>query len=352
MQTRFEATLYPAKCSSAISIEVVFADHQIQLIINDGNCCYPWSAVTVHDRLGGLAIKLDLPDGVLVELQYSSELDELLNRYHPRGGILAALEKHRGLVLSMLVLLPVILWVGYVWMVPLVAASAASKISPVMEQRLGEHALKYLDQHFFQDSQLSDADTRRVQDLWESLGINDDYRVELRAAKTLGANAVALPGGTVVLTDDLVELLMSDAELAAVIGHELGHIENDHMTTQLLQSAVLALLINWIVGDVGGFSELTLTALPTALGQLAYSRQLEAAADLHAVEFLRMRHLPPGCIGSSLRKIVATAYADDEQTDGEQKGRLINRYLSTHPYIEDRIALIGYDACELTRRRL
>ena len=54
------------------------------------------------------------------------------------------------------------------------------------------------------------------------------YRLELRSGEALGANALALPSGIVIMTDDLVALAKSDDEIGAVMAHELGHVRGRH----------------------------------------------------------------------------------------------------------------------------
>lgn len=77
----------------------------------------------------------------------------------------------------------------------------------------------------------------------------------------------------------------------AVQGHEIGHIDGDHMTNRILRTGMLALLLNWIVDDVSGVAELTLTTFPIVIGQLANSRELEAEADQITIEFLRFHNI-------------------------------------------------------------
>lgn len=350
MSLRQTGKLYPANTSSVQTVEVVFSELDVEVIAANGSTHYVWSDIQVSERLGRLAIKLTLPDHSLLELEYSDELNQLLKQASPQGAFLAALENHKGIVAGMLIALPLILWAGYMWLVPLIASNAAERIPDEWKQRLGEQTLVYLDRHLTSTSELDDDEFERVKTLWRRLSIGDEYQLELRAAPDLGANALALPGGTVVLTDDLVRLLDNDAELTAVIGHELGHIDHDHMTTNLLQSAVLVLVANWIFGDIGGLAEFTLTVGPSAIGQLAYTRKLEAEADQAAVEFLRLHNLPPGCIGSSLRKLINAAYDSDDEsgpTDKEpEEDDGLGRYLRTHPYVDERIAAIGGERCE------
>ncbi len=346
MKLQLPALIYSGGSSAAASAEVLLSESEVRVEMAGVTSRYVWSDIKINERLGRLAVKLLLPDGRLIELAHSPELELLLDQQYPQGGVLAKMESRWAVVLGLLVLLPVVLWAAYTWVIPKLAENAAGKIPSATRQSLGQEVLEYLDENLVEPSQLSEQQVQRVERLWARLDIGDGYQLALRYSEKLGANALALPGGTVMLTDDLVLLLQNDDELAAVIGHELGHIDNRHMTTQVLQTAALALLINWVVGDIGGVAELTLTTVPTVLGQLSYSRKLEAEADQYAVIFLQRRNLPRGCIGSGLRKIVN---AIDDTTDDEPASRkpsATSRYLRTHPYIEDRIAAVGGELCD------
>lgn len=339
----YPVKIYP-KDSSALQVgEAAFSNLGMRLYINGEKVFFTWSDLSINDRIGQLPIKMTLPDGRLVEITHSTELEALLKQCYQRGDRLTWLESHWGIVLVSLAMFPVILWVIYMWVVPYAAAQLASKIPPEWEQRIGVETLAYLDENVVEVSQLSDDQVERVEQLWRRLSISDQYRLELRASEELGANALALPGGTIVLTDELIELLTLDAELVAVLGHEIGHIDHDHMTNSLLRSAVLALMLNWIVGDVGGVAELTLTTFPTVIGQLAYSRELEAEADQKAVEFLRFHNLSAECIGSALRKLSRRVTVDADIS--EEQSQSVTDYFRTHPHIEKRIAAVGGESC-------
>ena len=97
-------------------------------------------------------------------------------------------------------------------------------------------------------------------------------------------NAFALPGGTVAVTTGLLRCLDTDAGLAFVLGHELGHFHGrDHLRgfgRRLSFQIVTALLFS-SSGEVQlGASQLG------QLATLAYSRQREAAADHFAVKLM------------------------------------------------------------------
>ena len=86
----------------------------------------------------------------------------------------------------------------------------------------------------------------------------------------MGANAFALPNGTIVVTDDLVKLAEHDDELVAVLAHEIGHVVSRHALRRVLQDSGVMLLVAGITGDIVSISSLA-AALPTLLIEAKYS---------------------------------------------------------------------------------
>src|SRR4030095_10063794 len=106
----------------------------------------------------------------------------------------------------------------------------------------------------------------------------------------IGPNAFALPGGTIILTDDLVKRVGADeAVLIGVLGHELGHLRHRHGMRMLIEVGALGAIASVLVGD---FSTL-LASMPVWLGQAAYSRDAEREADAEAVRVLRASGASP-----------------------------------------------------------
>ena len=144
----------------------------------------------------------------------------------------------------------------------------------------------------------------------------------------MGANAFALPDGTLIVTDQLVALAGSDDEVLAVLLHELGHVRSRHGTRMLLQGSVSALFMAWYFGDVS-----TLLAMaPTALIQAGYSRDMEREADDFAARMLRRQGLPPALLVDMLDKLAAAHDKGGHSPDSPPA------WLSSHPDTAERVA--------------
>ena len=104
----------------------------------------------------------------------------------------------------------------------------------------------------------------------------DPAREQVRAgvANIDMVNAVALPGGRVLLFDGLVQQAESPEELAGVLGHEVGHVRERHVMTALLRQFGLSILLSGANSGIGDTM--------FGLAAMDYSREAEREADAFA----------------------------------------------------------------------
>ena len=132
-------------------------------------------------------------------------------------------------------------------------------------------------------------------------------------------NAFAAPGGHVVLMRGLIEKAGSPDEVAAVLGHEIGHVESRDVTRNALRSAGSAGLLSLILGDFAGGGAAVILAEWTL--NASYTREAEAAADVFALEML-------DASGTD-----ASGMADffDKIAELQSDGRELPGFLASHP---------------------
>ena len=234
-----------------------------------------------------------------------------------------------------------------VWLygVPL-AASAITRALPVpWDTQLGTQALQTLDQSWLKPSALP-AERRQqitrdfaalVHKAWPD-GDAPAYRLAFRAApqrlKSPGpasganalANAFALPGGTLVLTDALVAVAEPDA-LLGVMAHELGHVQRRHATRMAVEGALLGTGVAVITGDVTS----VLATAPVLLATLSFSRAHELEADCYALATLQRAGVSAAPL-ASLLETIASAPADSATSRSDM--------LSSHPSTPARAQLL------------
>jgi Zn-dependent protease with chaperone function len=238
-------------------------------------------------------------------------------------------------IASLLVTLALIA-AAYVWGLPYAAREAAERIPESVLVMMDGQFLKTFDGRLLQPTKLSPARQQALVSRLRAMHWPDEAakpeRILFRSAPHIGPNAFALPGGTVVMLDELVALAQNDEEILAVLAHEMGHVTERHALRQMLQASVVGVAMAWYVGDVSTI----LAAAPSALLETRYSRDFERRADAFAARTLALNGIPASRLGEMLAKL-EKAYAGKQhaqQEDG-QAGWL--DYLSTHPATEERI---------------
>lgn len=293
---------------------------------------WPRARITISTRLGHTPRVLRLPDGGQVECADATVLGEW---FPQAGGLEAAadwLERRLGAMVIAAVATVAVLLAGLRFGVPWAAAEIAQRMPSRVEAAIGGHAESLIGQMYLADSRLAGAVQARLRDKFDELvageprsgGIN----LKFADSRVLGANAFALPGGTIFVTDALVELAGSDDEVLAVLAHEAGHHLHRHGVRQTIEHSSVFMLAGLLLGDASGSS--IAVAIPAALINSGFSREHEREADAYAFDLLLRKGRSPSDFAAILRRL---ARAQAEPLGGEVAG-----YLSTHPPSPERIA--------------
>jgi Zn-dependent protease with chaperone function len=312
--------------------------HMVELQIGSGGIAlrspwlqrdYDWRRASVSERLQHAPRIIRFADGTFCEIDDQQGLDAALTAVGYRDSLVARSQRRWSHVIAAMALLVVAILALYRWGLPAAAAAAARRLPPSVESEIGARATKIVERQFG-PSRLPQAQHDRVERLFDSIAPHDEHRfsVVLRDGGPVGANAFALPGGTVIVTDQLVALAPDDAALQGVLAHEIGHVENRHVIRQIISSTVVGAVVTLIAGDVSG----VMAALPAVLADLSYSRDMEREADAYAVRLLRDQGVAVESFAELLQRLQTAHQGND--TPGWAG------YLQTHPDTADRIAAI------------
>lgn len=146
----------------------------------------------------------------------------------------------------------------------------------------------------------------------------------VRVVDTDIVNALAAPGGQVLIFRGLLEFAESPDEIAAVLAHEIGHVVARDPTRLAMRSASTGAVLSLVMGDI--FGGAIVATASNALVDASYSRSAEAAADAFAHDTLGRALIDVGAMGAFFRRL-----QDEHATQGG-----ILRMFSTHPELEAR----------------
>jgi Zn-dependent protease with chaperone function len=262
----------------------------------------PRDLVKAGDRIGNAPYRIHFPNGALAVSNEHRAIERSF-RLAPGSHWLARMERASWVVLAALIGLAVSLVFAYRTFLPVVAEFVAERIPRSSEKTLGEISLKGLDRMMLKPTKLSTEEKvttwKAFETLSQAAGLKGEVTIENRA---MMPNALALPGGTIVITDGLVKLFQGkEPMIAAVLAHELGHVHRRHSLRHLITGSASALIVGALAGDVSGISTLA-TAAPLVLSTLHYTREMEREADEYAFALLIKAGYSPNDFADAMRR--------------------------------------------------
>lgn len=166
---------------------------------------------------------------------------------------------------------------------------------------------------------------RLLQALPEDSALHE-YDFSIALVPTDDINAVAMPGGRILVFQGLIDSVQSENELAMILAHELGHFAHRDHLRGLGRGLGVALVAVLAFGENSGLSNIvTNLVLPF---QASYSRSQETAADQFALDLLNARY---GHVGGS------TAFFERLI---KEKDSYPPKMLASHPHPLERISAL------------
>ena len=233
------------------------------------------------------------------------------------------------------------------WGMPWVARAVVAAVPTAVEVQIADSVLPLLDQHLMRPSKLSAQEQERMQAAFavalraadtgvQPGGDKPQWRLLFRQSR-IGPNALALPGGTLILTDEMVQLVERDADvITGVLAHEIGHVRQRHGLRMLVQVTLLSGVSALVLGD---FSSVLATA-PVLLGQASYSREAEREADQEAVRILNAAGISPSVMATLFDRLAQVRKGKAKgESDKEAVGNSswLGIAFASHPPDEERI---------------
>ena len=292
------------------------------------------TALELSPRLGRTRRRIGFPDGAVCELDDDPLLDSWFDSVTHQGwNLVARLEGHWAMIAASFVLVMAMTAALAVWGLPWAAQKVALRLPQEWVVQLGKGTLTGLDSAMRSTTTLPLARQQTLQAGFARLqaGAGVPSALLFRDWPEVGPNAMALPDGTIVMTDQLESLATDDRELMAVLAHELGHVHERHALQKVIASSGVAALVFVLTGDVSGLSSIVVAA-PTVMTHLHHSRALEADADRYGFALMSRTGLDPVWFARIIRKLEA-AHGGKAAT-GEKDGT--SDWLRSHPASEER----------------
>lgn len=135
-------------------------------------------------------------------------------------------------------------------------------------------------------------------------------------------NAIAVPGGDIILFDGLIKKATSSSEVIGILGHEMGHVENRDIMKSLLRQFGVSIAFGGMDGGLTGYASMITSA--------GFDREAESDADEHAIKLMKAAAISPVPMAEFFMRLAK------EEPVQDKTGKAILGYLNSHPFSEAR----------------
>ena len=286
----------------------------------------------ISERLADIPRYLYLAGGDACELLDNGAVDSWLGHLNAQRGsrLLHRLDTSTWATVAAIAIIGAITASFMLWGAPALAERAVQALPTSVDETIGEESLTVLDKVAFSPSTIEETRQAAIRTAFDQM-VSDmkppmGGQLVFRSSDLFGANAFALVGNTVVITDELIGLAEHDEEIIAVLAHEMGHVQHRHVMKHLARSAVVAVLWAALLGDISAVTGVA-ASMPAVLDSLRHSRAFEREADQVARDYLIDAGIAPSRLGDLLVRLTAQCPECEE----------IPPYLSTHPPVAERV---------------
>ena len=331
----------------------ILSRHQQRLAItdqanNDQLFCVKLVQLEISSRLGGAPRTFAFESGAQFVTNDNDGVDQLLKVLKPgiAPSILHTLEKNFILIVFSIITTIMVVGSVTVYGIPKAAKYIAFNMPNFVVKQF-EMDMVILDKTMFRPSKLSierRSDIKRFINPYIQEYISDpntylEPRLDFRSG--MEANAFALPSGQIIFTDSLVDSVENDNELVAVFFHELGHLKEKHMMRRSLQDGIVAIMVFFTIGNLDALE--IVSAIPTLLADMSYSRDFEREADLYALQKMTQNGVDLDYFRDVMKRLSEeTSDSDKPRSTGADglEDLKVPEFLKTHPGWRERLLLI------------
>ncbi|MBL1142508.1 MAG: M48 family metallopeptidase [Proteobacteria bacterium] len=322
---KLKGRLFDGKTSKSHDAYLIFDELGNVTSLPDIISKTPFMECKISSRLGNTPRAITFPTGEIFESVDHDDFNRINQHFGGQETWVHKLESNTQYVVFMLAFLVAFITWSSIWGIPWLSTKVAYALPAEVNSYIAQGTLETLDKRVFNSSKLEPERklelTKAFNDLIPEDKLEFSYKLEFRSGGFIGANAFALPDGTIVVTDELVNLANQDKEIMSVLLHEIGHVEYRHGLRGIINHAGLTALVLTLTGDVNSAGTLVL-ALPNVLLESSYSRELEWEADTYSLEYMQKNNIEPEHFANFMQRLENYSYEDhlengDETADNE-----------------------------------
>lgn len=344
------ARFFDGKSARSHQVALASADGKLTLSNAELSLEYPVADVRLVEPFAGAPSVVNFPDGAYCEVSGDGDKQALHQALAFRKSFVMRLQERWVSALCALVALCGVLFATVEWGIPLAAERIVALAPATLDSALGKQSLAALEHELIKPSRLSDQRIAEVQAIFERIkpaAPRQPLLLLVRHVPRAGANAFALPDGTIVMTDEMIKKVVSNGfelapyhmqQLAGVLAHEIGHVQGRHSMRALARSSLTVALAAALFGDFSAVA----SGIPAVLLKMQNSRAMETEADYYAIALMAQHQLPTAPLGALFQKLM-----DENKSVVSKMPRWLRTtlgYASSHPATSERIRLLTQGA--------
>ncbi len=340
----YSADYFDGKTSTPQLASVSITDNIIYIRIKTNHDVCTWDLKEVHksefQNKGRTILKygkfpfeyleFDADSGLLDEVRQSfvqtSTIDKL--KYE------MVHSKYKAILYAIIVLIVFVI-TSYFVFIPFIAEKAINFVSIDNEVKFGK---KMYDQYIQSgmgemgtDSvEVNTKATKLANNFIKNIDLKTPYPVQITVVRDDVINAFAMPGGNIVIYDEMIKKMDAPSQLVALIGHEVSHINKRHSLKSMSRSLANYLFLSVIIGDISAISTIFVDNF-NMIGQMSYSRSLEEEADLEGLKIMDFNKIDQ----DGMVRLMEILKLESEKAENT-----VPKFLSSHPLTEERINYI------------
>ena len=328
--SEFPGTFYDGKSANKYPVRLRLTREQLELIFPDGHqILWPYSTLQLSKTSSKGPVRLErstsnpdtVPESVVIE---DSRFLHAAHRVAP--GALGNVwnQPHKRslryvLMILALVTLPPLIFAIWIYAIPAMTDAVADKIPTKWEEKMGQD---YYQMLFKESIKEPDPQVRKALDAISRRLLtavpDQPYQFRIYVHPSKMVNALALPGGIIVVFQGLINATETPEELAGVLAHEFQHVLKRHSTRNIVRSEAINLFGLIISGNSDSMTNVILQA-GSLLEHLRYSRELESQADAEGMKMMLATHIDPRGMIRVFEKLEEEQHRQLESTQKDKK---------------------------------
>lgn len=330
----FDASYFDGLSSKPISVIISLVESGLSLSDGEREILWERSLISIETLSSQRQLLLTYGEWPQQRLSIKEEGIDEVRRHLQSGLITQSYQKVSKIKPVPLVLLSMLLIIGisylYIYQIsPAVAEKAVVLIPKKFDEVIGSRNIT--SSVMFSD--IDSTKTDLLNAFYHECGFQSEFNIRLHYCPDRIVNAFAVPGGSIFIYEGLIKKMDSWEELAALISHELAHVNQRHSMKQIARSVSSYIIISVLTGDVAGVSSVILENAQ-ALHQMANSRIMESEADEYGLIYLRAQNINPQGILDLFNTLL-------DESRGMEDDLSQMSFLLSHPLTSERITTIS-----------